>query len=179
MRIVIVACVALMLGLPIHATVLVGADLGELSREAVAIVRGRVAAVEGQWGEGRRTIETMVTLETERYVKGSLGDAVTFRVPGGELGRFRHVVVGAPEFTIGERVLVFLGARGPSIPYVLGLSQGVFRIARAADASDWVTSPAFFPAAPLARLVRGDAARQRISLTDFEQRVRALAGGAR
>jgi hypothetical protein len=178
MRFITIAAVALMLGLPIQATVLVGADLGELSREAVAIVRGRVAAVEGQWGEGRRSIETMVTLEVERYVKGSLGDTVAFRVPGGELGRFRHVVVGAPEFTIGERVLVFLGARGPSIPYVLGFSQGVFRIAGATDASDWVTSPAFFPS-PAARLVRGDAARQRMPLADFEERVRALAGGAR
>jgi hypothetical protein len=159
--------------------VLVGADLGELSREAVAIVRGRVASVAGQWGEGRRSIETIVTIEAERYLKGSLGDTVAFRVPGGELGRFRHLVVGAPEFAVGERIVVFLGARGPSVPYVLGFSQGVIRIARATDASEWITSPAFFPAAPDARLLRGETARQRVALSAFEARVRALAGGAR
>jgi hypothetical protein len=179
MRFLMCGCLALLLGVNADATVLIGADLGELSREAVAIVRGRVAAVEGRWGEGRRSIETIVTLEAERYLKGSLGDAVEFRVPGGELGRFRHVVVGAPEFVVGERVLLFLGARGPSIPYVLGFSQGVFRIARAVDASEWVTTPAFFPAAPAAPLLRGDGARQRMTLAQFEQRVRALAGGAR
>jgi len=177
MRILVSGCLALLLGARAGATVLVGADLGELSREAVAIARGRVAAVEGRWGEGRRGIETIVTLDVERYLKGSLGDTVAFRVPGGELGRFRHLVVGAPEFAVGERIVVFLGARGPSVPYVLGFSQGVLRIARAADASDWVTSPVFFPAAPDARFLRGEASRQRMALSDFEQRVGALAAG--
>src|SRR5438552_598118 len=156
MRIATIASLAFMLTRPVHATVLVGADLGELSREAVAIVRGRVVAVEARWGEGRRSIETIVTLQAERYLKGSLGDTVEFRVPGGELGRFRSMVVGAPAFVVDERVVVFLGARGPSIPHEVGFSQGVFRVGRAADASDRVMSPVFFPASPAARIVRGD-----------------------
>ena len=144
MRIVTACCLAWMLALPARATVFIGADLGELSRDAIAIARGRVVAVEGRWGENRRTIETMVTLEVERYLKGSLGDTLEFRVPGGGLGRFRTVVVGAPEFAVDQRVVVFLGARGPSVPYVLGLSQGVFRIDRMPGSADWVvTSPAF------------------------------------
>jgi hypothetical protein len=180
MRILTGCCLAFLIGLPVQATVLVGADLGELSREAIAIARGRVVAVDARWGEGRRTIETIVTLDVERYLKGSLGATVEFRVPGGVLGRFQNVVVGAPEFAIDERVVVFLGAHGPSVPYVLGLSQGVFRIARAADASDRVTSPVFFPAAaPAARIVRGDPARRSVALADFEQRVSGLIGGAR
>ena len=174
-------CLTLMLAAPAHATILVGADLGELSRDAIAIARGTVVAVEARWGENRRTVDTMVTLEVERYLKGSLGDILEFRVPGGELGRFRNVVVGAPAFSVDERVVVFLGAHGPSVPYVLGLSQGVFRIAPAAGASGWVvTSPAFFPLpSGAARVVRGDAARSPIPLADFEQRVRSLAGGVR
>jgi hypothetical protein len=177
MRILTGCCLAFMIALPVQATVLVGADLGELSREAIAIARGRVVAVDARWGEGRRTIDTIVTLEVERYLKGSLGETVEFRVPGGALGRFQNVVVGAPGFAIDERVVVFLGARGPSVPYVLGLSQGVFRVARAADASDRVTSPAFFPAS--SRIVRGDPARVSVALDEFEQRVRGLVGGAR
>jgi hypothetical protein len=181
MRIMTCWCLTLMCAAPARATVLAGADLGELSRDAIAIARGTVVAVDARWGDDRRTIETIVTLDVERYLKGSLGDIVEFRVPGGELGRFRNVVVGAPAFTVDERVLVFLGARGPSVPYVLGLSQGVFRIALAADASGWVvTSPALFPlSSGAARIVRGDAARSPVPLADFEQRVRSLAGGAR
>jgi hypothetical protein len=181
MRILICCCLVLMLAIPAQATVLVGADLGELSRDAVAIARGRVVAVDARWAEGRRTIETIVTLEVERYLKGSLGSSLEFRVPGGSLGRFRSVVVGAPAFAVDERVVVFLGAKGPAIPYVLGLSQGAFRLAPAPDAPGWVVaSPAFFPSSPApVRMVRGDTTRRPVALAEFEQRIRALVEGAR
>ena len=162
------------------ATVLIPADLGELSRDALAIARGRVTALDTQWTEDRGTIETIVTLEVESYLKGSLGSTLRFRVPGGELGRFRSIVVGAPAFAVDQRVVVFLGARGPTVPYVLGMSQGVFRVARAADNSGWVvTSPMLLPStASATRVVRGDPSRRSLALADFEQTVRALAGGA-
>ena len=160
---------------------LIPADLGELSRDALAIARGRVAALDAQWTEDRGTIETIVTLEVESYLKGALGSTLRFRVPGGELGRFRSIVVGAPAFAVDQRVVVFLGARGPSVPHVLGMSQGVFRVARAADNSGWfVTSPVLLPATGGAsRVVRGDPSRRALALGDFEQTVRALAGGAK
>ena len=103
-----------------------------------------------------------------------------FRVPGGELGRFRSIVVGAPSFAVDQRVVVFLGAHGPSVPHLLGMTQGVFRIARATDNSGWlVTSPMLLPGAVTARLVRGDPSRRTLALADFEQAVRALAGGGK
>ena len=144
-------------------------------------MRGRVAALDTQWTEDRGTIETIVTLEVEHYIKGAFGPTLRFRVPGGDLGRFRSIVVGAPEFAVDQRVVVFLGARGPSVPYVLGLSQGVFRVVRAADDSGWlVTPPAIAPSAGGAvRIVRGDPSRRALPLGEFERRVRALAGGAK
>ena len=172
----------MVLGVPALATVLIPADLGELSRDALAIARGRVAALDAQWTEDRGTIETIVTLEVDNYLKGSLGSTLRFRVPGGELGRFRSVVVGAPSFAVDQRVVVFLGARGPSVPHLLGMSQGVFRLSRASDNSGWlVTSPVILPASAGAstRVVRGDPARRALALGDFEQTVRALAGGAK
>jgi hypothetical protein len=165
---------------PANATVLVPVDLGELSRDARAIVRGRVTAVDPQWTEDHRTIETIVSLEVDAYLKGSLGSSVQFRVPGGLLGRFRSIMVGAPEFVVDQRVVVFLGAHGPSVPYVLGLSQGVFRIVPAAAGSGWlVTPPAMTPVAVPTRVIRGDPARRAVALADFEQRVRDLVGGAK
>ena len=171
----------LLYALPVRATVLIPADLGELSRDALAIARGRVAALDAQWTEDHGTIETMVTLEVESYLKGSLGSTLRFRVPGGELGRFRSIVVGAPELSVNQRIVVFLGARGPSVPHVLGLSQGVFHVSRAADNSGWfVTSPVMMPAAAEnVRVVPGDPARRPVALDQFEQTVRALAGAAK
>src|SRR5215813_7038506 len=98
MRLILVMC-AVVVGLswPVRATTIVAADLGELSHDALAIARGRVADVQSQWTADRGTVETIVTLEVESYLKGSLGATVRFRVPGGELGRFRSIVVGAPE----------------------------------------------------------------------------------
>src|SRR5262249_40271020 len=129
----------------VRATVLIPADLGELATDARTIARGRVVAVDARWTDDRRTIETIVTLEVESYLKGELGSEVRFSVPGGTLGRYRNIVVGAPQFAIGQRAIVFLAARGPSVPYVVGFSQGVFRIVAGADGSPVVMPPPVMP----------------------------------
>jgi len=165
---------------PAAATTIVPADLGELSRDAVAIARGRVVDVRSQWTEDRGTVETIVTLEVENYLKGTLGATVRFRVPGGELGRFRTIVVGAPGFAVDQHVVVFLGAHGPSIPHIVGFNQGVFHVTRTSDDSGWVVSPVPAVAGAAAvRIVRGDPTRRPLPLAEFEQQVRTLAGAAR
>ena len=113
--------------------------------------------------------------------QGSLGRTVQFVVPGGTLGRYRSLFVGAPQFAVEERVVVFLGWRGPSYPYLLGLGQGVFRVAADANRSGALVTPPpmIAPAAGSARIVRGDVSRVPMPLAEFEQRVRALAGGQR
>ena len=164
----------------IAATVLVPVDLAELSREAGAIVRGRVVATEPQWAPDRRAIETLVTIEAEASLKGPFDTRVRFIVPGGSLGRYRSLVAGAPEFVAGQRVIVFLGWTGPSYPYLLGLGQSVFRIVPSPNGAGWlVTPPAITDAAGPLRIVRGDPARRSMALADFEERVRELAGERR
>ena len=176
MRAVLIAVALSLFSSVAGATVFLPTDLNDLSRDAVAIARGRVVSVDAQWTDGRRSIETLVTLETETYLKGSLGQVVQFRVPGGSLGRFRSVVVGAPSFTIGQRVIVFLGSRGPTVPYVLGMSQGVFRLIQSAQ-GDWLVTPPSMSPATDGPIVRGT--RRPSPLGDFEREVRALAGAAR
>lgn len=161
------------------ATVVLPADLGELSRDARTIVRGTVVALDAQWTDDRRRVETIVTLEPAMYLKGALGSVLRFRVPGGRLGRYRSIVVGAPEFGVGQHVVVFLGVRGAGVPYVLGLSQGVFHVV--AGATGWiVTPPGILPVAgrPV-KIVRGDPARRAMPVSDFERKVRELAAERR
>jgi hypothetical protein len=163
----------------LDATVLVPVSLGELANEAGAIVRGRVVAAEARFTPDRRAIETLVTLDTEEALKGSLGPSVHFLVPGGTLGRYRSIFVGAPAFALGQRVVVFLGWNGPSYPYLLGLSQGVFRL-QADGANGWLITPTPIASpAATARVVRGDPARRPMPLAEFEQQVRALVAAAR
>ena len=174
---ILLALVAPCVGATVGATTLVPADLGELSHDAVAIARGRVVAADARWTDDRRSIETLVTLEVERYLKGDLGSTVQFLVPGGRLGRFQRVFVGAPNFAADDRVVVFLGASGPTIPHLVGFSQGVYRLVLDRDSGWMVTPPAMWPStAGTQKVVRGDASRVPLALADFESRVRALAG---
>src|SRR5512141_1162522 len=106
---------------PARATVLVPADLAELSRSATAIVRGTVTTVRTEWADGRRRVETIVTLSVDQTLKGGFGRTVSFKVPGGDMGRYRSVMIGAPTFREGEEVVLFLGGQAPALPYLLGL----------------------------------------------------------
>lgn len=162
-----VACAAVT-----RATVIVPASLDELVVEARAIAAGRVVATEARWVDGRRSIETFVTLDVAEYLKGNLGETVVFRVAGGELGAYRTMIAGAPQFEVGDEVLLFLNAIGPSIPHVVGFSQGVFRIVGGADGAPFVVPPVLRarPAEP-ERLVRGDAKRRPVPYGDFRSLV--------
>jgi hypothetical protein len=163
-----------------HATVLLPTDLGVLSRDARTIARGTVVNLDSQWTGDHRAVETLVTIDVESYLKGALGSTLTFRVPGGRLGRFRSIVVGAPDFAVGQRIVVFLGYRAPDVPYVLGLGQGVYRIVPAGFGWN-VTPPAVVTAVGTAvaqPIVRGDLARRPLALAAFERQVQILAGSA-
>jgi hypothetical protein len=179
-RIWLAVCLVTTLMASAKATTLVPASVGELARDAGAIVRGRVTDTTVQWTADRRSIETIVTMEAEASLKGSLGASVQFVVPGGALGRYRRIFVGAPEFSVGQRVVVFLGWRGPSFPYLLGLGQGVYRVEADRDRGWLVTPPAILssPGGTIG-IVRGDPARRPMPLVEFEQRVRELAGALR
>ena len=167
---------AICFGTTVHATVVVPASLGDLAREAGAIVRGRVVSVEGRMTADRRAIETLVTIEAEETLKGSLGDLVHFVVPGGSVGRYRSVFVGAPVFSVNQHVIVFLGWQGASYPFLIGFSQGVYRVQVDAGGSPLVTPPPLpDPSSRPVAIVRGEPSRRPEALGDFERRVRALA----
>jgi hypothetical protein len=178
---VVCATVFVALRVGLQATTLAPTDLGDLSRAAGVVARGRIVAIQAEWAEDHRGVDTLVTLQADAYLKGRLGPAVQFRVPGGRIGRFRSITVGAPEFAVGQYVVVFLGARGPAVPHLIGLGQGVFRLARSADG--WLVTPPAVVAPANAggpmRVVRGDPSRRPLSLADFERQVLALAAGSR
>ena len=167
----------------LQATVYISADLGELTTDAQAVAHGRVVALQAHWLDARRSIETLVTLEVETYAKGDLGRTVTLRVPGGQMGPYRSVMLGAPTFVEGEEVIVFLAASGPAIPHLVGVAQGVFRVRTDVTTGarlvtpEIVRMPGMTSVQPV-RVVRGDATRRPAPLASFLQEVRALAGRA-
>lgn len=181
-RLLLIAAV-LALAPPLAATVLVPAEFHEIVNGSQVIVHGRVVDVRSDWTGDRFRIETMVTLEAGAYFKGGPGERVTFRVPGGTLGRYRSLMVGAPEFRVGDEVVMFLKSEGPAVPNVFGLSQGVFRIRRELRSGRRVVVPPALMAtsdAPQA-VRRGAADRRPVPLDTFRTQVQAAmkAGGLR
>ena len=159
---------------PSPATTLIAADFTELVTGAHAIVHGRVVGTHPAWVGDRVRIDTLVTLAVDEYYKGDLGREVVIRVPGGRLGRYRSVLIGAPTFVVGQEVILFLTARA-SIPYVLGLNQGVFRV-RSLSPGRPVVTPVPLVARGLQPepVIRGDPARRPLTVPEFAALVRSL-----
>jgi hypothetical protein len=145
--------------------------------ESGVIVHGRVVRVESQLAGPHRVIESVVTLAVVQSLKGDAAGTVSFLVPNGQVGRYRRVLVGAPEFIEGDEVVVFLQGRPPAMPSVFGLNQGVYRVARDAAARAMVMPPRM--AATNGRVVRGDPARVALPIDAFAREVRTVLERAR
>jgi hypothetical protein len=169
----------LLLAMRAAATVYVPADFREMVTLSQFIVHGRVVDVRSDPTPDRRSIVTHVTVAIADALKGNLREEVTFRVPGGQVGRYRRIIVGAPQFERGDEVVLFLSARGPSIPYVFGLSQGVYRISRASGRAVVLPPAVMARGADAERVVRGDPARRALALEDFARDVRTVIASAK
>jgi hypothetical protein len=154
------------------AMVVVPAEFSEMVTASDLVVHGRVVAIRPQIVGDRRTIETVITVAVVDALKGQPGETVYFRVPGGQVGRYRRVMVGAPEFAEGEEVVIFLKGRAPGVPFPFGLTQGVYRVVHGAGGSTLVTPPTVSEAP--GRVVRGDPSRRPIELSIFARNVRAI-----
>ena len=168
--IAVVGLVALSSG-ALKATVLLPADFTQMVTESQLIVHARVTDVRGTLVGSRRSIESLVTVTVLSPLKGTAGGALVFRVPGGRVGRYRRIFVGAPVFTPGDEVVLFLKGRAPSIALPFGLSQGVYRVSRATG------TPMVLPVPPTASgsgAPRGDSVRQPLALQEFARQVRQM-----
>jgi len=146
----------------------------QLVGEATAVVYARVADVRGEWTRDRRAINSVITLEALRYLKGDLGPTVVMRLPGGETGGRINVLPGAPVLREGELVVLFLVTQGPAIPTTVGLGQGVFRVVRDARSGTMLVSPPPFTVSAMGRIVRGSADRRLLTLDAFAASVHAI-----
>ena len=144
----------------------------ELVHQSTTVVYGRVSDVTGQWSDDRRSIVSVVTIEVFDHYKGSPGEALTFTVPGGQVGRYLNLVPGAPAFAPGDRAVLFLTSRGPRLPITTGFTQGIYRVTMDARGTAVAVPPAIDTADR--RIVRGDVMRKPVPLASFEAAVRAV-----
>jgi len=159
----------------VTANTVVSAEFREIITDAERIVRGQITDVRAIDVPGRG-IESVLTVAVESVVKGAESRFVYVRIPGGEIGRTRFVMVGAPRFQRGERAVFFLEQGRDSAWRPVGLSMGVYRLK-----VDARTGGAVVPApviarvtASVGRVARGDARRGSMPVEEFEALVRTV-----
>ncbi|MEO6213254.1 MAG: hypothetical protein ABIP65_06470 [Vicinamibacterales bacterium] len=172
------ACVLLpllfCLSVPITATVILPAEFREIVSGSQIIVHGRVIDVRSEWVDGGRHIDSLVTVQSAAFFRGTPTPTVTFRIPGGQVGRYKSITVGSPEFQRGDEAVLFLRAEGPAVPSVFGLNQGVFRVRVDARGRRLVILPVLLPRGQgPERVVRGARDRRPLPLDEFGTQVRA------
>lgn len=116
-------------GLPLQATSTIPTDLPDVVAIATVIVRGRVVDTRAFAEIANGPAITAVTIAVDEVLKGSAGASLTFRVHGGEIGRYRYAVVGSPTFAVGDDAYFFLKRTSAGALWPVGMSAGVYRVA--------------------------------------------------
>lgn len=164
-----------------HASTFLPADFAAVVTGSQAIVVGRITdvrTVQATAGD----VETVAALRVDAVVKGDVepDSFMSVRVPGGDRGRYRTVVPGAPVLRVGDAAVYFLtresGTWRPttwsSAVFPLAIVDRQVRVHP--PVIDGVTATAGAP------VVRGDVRRRTMPLATFESLVRmTLAAEAR
>jgi len=111
----------------------------DLAEQADYVIEGtvidmKVVLVDMPKERDADRIFTEVTLSVDADIMNNYGeDTITFAIFGGQVGELTFSANVSPEFTIGEKVLVYIGENKENYTYqgrnyVLGHSQGVLEI---------------------------------------------------
>jgi len=174
--IAVLAVVGLAAAAP-SATIVIPAEFREVVNEAGLIVRGRVTDVRAVAVPGGG-VDSIATVAIESVLKGQAASGfVSMRVPGGERGRIRHVLVGAPTFKAGQRAVLFLKQGADDAWRPIGLTQGVYRVQAEPQSGRPVVQPPLVggrTASASGAAVRGDPRRRLMPVAEFESLVRLV-----
>jgi hypothetical protein len=111
----------------LDASVVIPTEFRQIVAASAVIVRGRVTDVRAVTVLGG-AIDTYATVAVEVVIKGEAASFISVRVPGGQVGRYKWIVVGAPTFAVGDQAVFFL-TRGPDNTLrPVGLSTGLYRL---------------------------------------------------
>jgi hypothetical protein len=130
----VVFVLAALTAVPMHAAVLVHLSFDEMAEKSSAIFLGRCIEVRSAWAGA--DIVTHNVFEVGEYFKGDLGQRVTVTEIGGQVGNIVAAYPGLPRFKAGEEAVLFVWTDPLGVHQVIGLTQGRFRINRAARSGD-------------------------------------------
>jgi hypothetical protein len=166
------ALIVALFAVSVHATTIIPTDLPDVVSSATLIVRGRVVDTRSFAEIANGPVMTAVTITNDEVLKGSAGSTITFRVHGGEIGRYRYVVIGSPTFSVGEQAYFFLKRSSAGALWPVGMTAGVYRYG--VDGAVNAPVVAGVTATAGANVQRGDVRRKPIAMREFGSLVRML-----
>lgn len=124
----------------LQAATLERLSLEEMAGKSTAIVRGKV---QSSWAAfSGPVIYTHFRIQVTERFKGSAQSSVEVVVPGGVANNLRQTFSGTPEFEVGEEYVFFLWTGKDYLTQVIGLTQGLFSMAKDHATDPTVTRPA-------------------------------------
>ena len=114
----------------VYATSAVEVTFTDLVAQADVIAVGTVTEIREQWDAEKKAPLTLVTFSNLTTVKGSPGSSFTLEFLGGKMPNgLVMVVAGVPQFTVGERAVVFSAGNHRDFCPLVGIWQGLLRVA--------------------------------------------------
>jgi len=111
---------------PATATTLARMSVQELAQQATYVARVRCAKTASVADEN--LVWTLTRFDVIETWKGSPPSPFILRLPGGEAAGLRVAVEGAPRFSVGEEVVLFVTADRGRQMNIVSWAQGTFRI---------------------------------------------------
>jgi hypothetical protein len=170
-----------------HSTIVIPPTFDALVASASTIFVGDVIDVRSQWIATRdgRAIVTTVTFKVEDVWKGAAGAITALEFMGGTVGGMTMEVVGMPQFSDGQRSVLFVSGAAKSVSPLVGFYHGRMRVEQDPGGVDRVRTydghPLADPTAIGGSQTRSLAAAGAMRLSDLEAAVRnrILAGKQR
>lgn len=116
-------------GYSARATSVTEVDFPDLVRQAEVIAVGTVTEIKEQWDETRKAPLTLVTFSQLTVLKGNPGPSMTLEFLGGHTPKGLVLMIpGVPQFTVGEKTVVFCAGNRRDFSPVVGVWQGLLRV---------------------------------------------------
>ena len=125
-----VLAIVLLGAAPVSATTVIQKSFTEVVQEAEVIAVGTVTTIAAEWDAAHNRPFTLVTFSTLDVLKGTHTEPeLTLRVLGGPHpdGSILQIA-GVPQFSLGERLVVFVTGNDHYAVPLVGLWQGVYRV---------------------------------------------------
>lgn len=126
---IILTVFLLSLSIPVNATIVEIISVAELAEKSSLIVMGIATNTQSYYTADRTIILTDVHFKVTDKIRGECADEIVIRLEGGTVDKTTTFVLGGPEFSIGEEVLLCVERIKDAKQYrIFGFNQGKFDI---------------------------------------------------